>query len=85
MRIQVLLSMGQDRLSKEEAMELLEQRVHVLASTQELRHSTRNFVQLAGDYLEEGSPVSIMMASWPRHIDRFEQQYDKAFSRDPLF
>ena len=26
-----------------------------------------------------------MMASWPRHIDRFERQYDKAFSRDPLF
>ena len=26
-----------------------------------------------------------MMALWPRHIDRFEQQYDKAFSRDPLF
>ena len=26
-----------------------------------------------------------MMASCPRHIDRFERQYDKAFSRDPLF
>ena len=26
-----------------------------------------------------------MMASWPRHIDRFERQYDKDFSRDPLF
>ena len=26
-----------------------------------------------------------MMASWPRHIDLFERQYDKAFSRDPLF
>ena len=26
-----------------------------------------------------------MMASWPRHIDRFERQYDKAFARDPLF
>ena len=22
---------------------------------------------------------------WPRHIDRFERQYDKAFVRDPLF
>ena len=37
MRIQVILSMGQDRLSKEEAVELLDQRVHVLGSTQELR------------------------------------------------
>ena len=26
-----------------------------------------------------------MMASWPRHIDRFERQYDKAFAMDPLF
>ena len=26
-----------------------------------------------------------MMASWPRHIDRFERQYDKAFYKDPLF
>ena len=46
---------------------------------------TRNCVRLAGDYWGEGSPVSIMMASWPRHIDRLERQYDKAFSRDPLF
>ena len=54
-------------------------------STQDLRHSTRNFVKLAGDYLGEGSPVYLLMASWPRHIDRFERQYDKAFVRDPLF
>ena len=26
-----------------------------------------------------------MMESWPRHIDRFERQYDKAFYRDLLF
>ena len=77
--------MGQDRLSKEEATELLDQRVHVLTSTQELRHSTRKFVWLAGDYLGEGIPVCIMMALWPRHIDRFEQQYDKNFYRGPLF
>ena len=25
------------------------------------------------------------MGMWPRHIDRFERQYDKAFARDPLF
>ena len=85
MRIQVLLSMGQDRLSKEEVTELLDQRVHVLTSTQELHHSTRNFVKLAGDYLGEGSPVCISMALWPRHSDRFERQYDRAFARDPLF
>ena len=57
----------------------------MLTSTQELRHSTRNFVKLAGDYLGEGSPVCASRASWPRHIDRFERQYDKDFARDPLF
>ena len=57
----------------------------MLTSTQELHHLTRNFVKLAGDYLGEGSPVYISMASWPHHIDSFEQQYDKAFARDPLF
>ena len=57
----------------------------MLTSTQELRHSTRNFVQHAGDYPGEGSPVCVKKALWPRHIDRFERQYDKAFSRDPLF
>ena len=40
MRIQVLLLMGQDRLSKEEATDLLDHRVHVLTLTQELRHLT---------------------------------------------
>ena len=57
----------------------------MLTSTQELRHSTRNFLNLAGDYLGEGSPVCVSMVSWPRHIDRFEQKYDNAFARDPLF
>ena len=57
----------------------------MLTSTQELRYSTRNFVKLAGDYLGEGSPVCVSMVLWPRHIDRFERQYDKAFARDPLF
>ena len=47
--------MGQDHLSKEEAGELLDKRVHVLASSQELQHSTRNFMKLAGDYLVAAS------------------------------
>ena len=42
-------------------------------------------MKLAGDYLGEGSPICLSMASWPRHIDRFERQYDKAFAREPLF
>ena len=56
----------------------------MLTSTQELRHSTRNFVKLVGDYLQEGSPVCVVIASWPRHIDCFERQYNKAFARYPL-
>ena len=85
MQIQVFLSMVQYCLSKEDVGELLEQRVHVLASTQDLRHLTRNFVNLAGDYMGEEIPICLSMGSWPRHIDRFERQYDKAFARDPLF
>ena len=53
MHIQVLLSMGKDLLSQEEATKLLDQRVHVLTFTQELRHLTRNFVKLVEDYLVE--------------------------------
>ena len=41
--------MGQDRLSKEESGELLDQRVHVVATTQEIHYSTRNFVQITVD------------------------------------
>ena len=76
--------MGKDCLSKEEVTELLDQRVHLITSTQELHHSMRNFVKLAVDLLGEGSPVCLLMALWPRHIDRFKRQYDKAFARDPL-
>ena len=77
--------MGQDRLSKEEAGDLLEQRVLVLTSTQELRHSTRNFVKLAGDYLGEEGPIYLLMGTWPCHIDCFERKYNRAFAMDPLF
>ena len=77
--------MVQDRLSEEEATDLLYQRVHVLTSTQDLRHSTRNFVKIAGDYLGEVSPICLSMASWPRHFYRLERQYDNSFASDPLF
>ena len=53
--------MGQDRLSKEEVTELLDQRVHVLTSTQELRHSTCNVVKLSGDYLGDGNNICLLM------------------------
>ena len=42
-------------------------------------------MKLAGEFLGEESPNCISMGSWPRHIDRFEQQYKKSFARDPLF
>ena len=48
MRIQFLLVMGQYCLSKEEEGELLDQSVHVVTTTQDLRHGTRNFVRLIG-------------------------------------
>ena len=64
--------MGQDYLSKEEVGKLLVQRVHALASTQELMQSTRNFFKLVGDYLGEKIPIFLSMGTWPRHIYRFE-------------
>ena len=85
MIIQVLLSMGQYCLSKEEAGKLMVHRFHVLASTQELRHLTRNIVKLAGGYLGEESPIYLLMGMWPRHIECFERQYNKDFGKDPLF
>ena len=48
MSINVLLETGRDHLPKEETGELLYQRVHVIASTQELRHASKNFVKIAG-------------------------------------
>ena len=85
MRIQVLLLMVQYHLFKEEEGELLEQRVHVVNISQELRHGKKNFVKLLGDYLGEESSLCRSMAIWPRHIDHFERQYIKAFEKDPLF
>ena len=57
----------------------------MLTSNQEMRHLTRNFVKLAGNYRVEGSPVCVLIAPWPRHIGRLKRQYDKDFARDPLF
>ena len=59
--------------------------VHVVTTTQELHHSTRNFVRLEVDYLGDDVPLSQDMATWPNYIDRFNQNYYKAFAGDPLF
>ena len=48
-------------------------------------HRKNNFVKLAGDYLGEEIPMCCYMATWTRHIDRFNKQYNKAFSKYPLF
>ena len=49
--VQVLIFMGQDQLSKEEAGDILDQLSHVVPMTQELRHSTQKLVRLNGDYM----------------------------------
>ena len=84
-RVQVLLAMGHDRISREKAGELLDQRIHVVAMTQEIHHITRNFVRMTEDYLRTEGPLSRAMATWPRQIDHFECQYDKAFAGHCLF
>ena len=43
--------MDQERIFKEEVGKILYQRVHVVATTQELHHSPQNFVWLARDSL----------------------------------
>ena len=73
MRIQFLLVMGQDCLSKEEAGELLDQRVHVATTIQELLNSTKNFFKIAGDYLGGECTIFFSMAMWLCHIDRFKR------------
>ena len=51
--------MGQDRLSKDKSGEFLDQHVHVVATTQELCHITRNFVQITRDDLRAEVPLLI--------------------------
>ena len=68
MRIQVLLPMGHNRLSEEEVGKLLDQRVHVLVFTQDLRHLISNFVKLEEDYLGEEILICLSMGTWPCHI-----------------
>ena len=70
---------------KEEAIEILNQQVHVVTSMEEIRHSTRKFVQVAGDYLGYEGPLGRAMATWSRHIDRFGQQCDEAFVGKSFF
>ena len=63
MRFQVLLAMGQYLLPKDKAGELLDQHVNLVATTQEIRHITRNFVRLNGDYFRTEGPLSRAMAT----------------------
>ena len=44
----------------------------------------RKFFKLSGNYLSEESPLCLSMATWSHHIDRFDRQYDKAITKDPL-
>ena len=55
--------MGKDRISKDEAGDLLDQRVHMVTTTCEIRHITRNFVRLNGDYFRTEGPLSRAMAT----------------------
>ena len=77
--------MVQDHLSKEEVGKLMDQRVYIVTITQELQNLTNNCFNITSDYLGEESPLCLSMATWPRRIDLFERQYDKYFSKDPLF
>ena len=75
MRLQVLLAMGQDRISKEESRYIMDQRVHGITTTQELCYSKRKFFRLEGDYLGTDGPLSQEMVTQTLHIYRFEGHY----------
>ena len=77
--------MGQERISKEEAGEILYKRFHMDTAAQKILHSTRNFVRLVGDYLGIDRPLIQAMVTWPCHIDGFDKHSDKAFSGKRLF
>ena len=53
MLVQVILEIGQYHLSKEEAVDLMNQQVNVVTTIQELFRSTQNLVQVPGDYLRD--------------------------------
>ena len=63
----------------------MDQCVHVVTTTQELHHRTRNFAILTRDYLVDEGPLSWAMSTWPHHIDRFEWQLKKACALNPFF
>ena len=45
----------------------------------------KEFFNLTGKYLGKEFSLWLSVARWPRHIDRFELKYDKAFAKKPLF
>ena len=63
----------------------MDQQFHVVTTTQELRHSMRDFVRLVGDYLGDKGPLSWYMVTLTRHIDRFKRKYKKDFAGNLLF
>ena len=85
MRSQVLLVMGQDHLYKEEDSDFIDRQVHVVASTQELCHSTHNFVWVSGDWLVSYVPLGVYISMWPHHIYCYDHQYAKILSANAFF
>ena len=57
----------------------------MVTTSQELSHSTKKFVKLAGDYLGKEIPLCCSMETWPCHVDHFGWNYDNTFSKDSLF
>ena len=85
MKIQVLVEMGQDRPPKEEVGCILEQRVKIVTYTQELFHSTCNFLQVMGYYLVLDGLLRRDVYTRPCQIDRYKHKYDKMFVANILF
>ena len=72
-------------LSKEETRELLEKQVHMVTTTQELQHTTRNFLRVVGDYLVPEGTLIRAIATCPCHIKCFEHKHDKDLAGNNIF
>ena len=57
----------------------------MVTTTQELHHSTRNFLRVTRGYLGDEGPLIRDMIKWMQHIDRFDRKCNKALAVNPFF
>ena len=69
----------------EESIYLFYHKIQIVASNQELCHSSHNFGWVEGDYLGLDAPLGRSTDKSPFHIGQYERQYNKTFPYHMLF